>query len=106
MTEEIEQLDVSGILGEEAESDPTRRIHANQDLDMAGIEVIGFDMDYTLALYHQEAMDTLSVQLTVDKLIARGYPETIREIELDQEFIIRGLVVDKETGNIFKMTAV
>ncbi len=105
MTEETEQLDLSAILGEEIESDPTRRIHANQDLDMAKIEVIGFDMDYTLALYHQEAMDTLSVQLTVDKLIDRGYPEEIRQIELDHEFIIRGLVVDKESGNIFKMTA-
>ena len=101
-----EQLDLSGILDERPESDPTRRIYANQNLDMSKIEVVGFDMDYTLAMYHQQAMNELSIQATVDKMIgSRGYPEDIREAKLDHDFIIRGLVVDKETGNIFKMDA-
>lgn len=99
-------LDLTAILDEQLQSDPTRRVYANRNLDMARVEAIGFDMDYTLAQYHQQAMDELSIRVTVDKLIAkRGYPEEIREARLDLSFIIRGLVIDKETGNIFKMDA-
>lgn len=99
-------LDLGRILDEQSQSDPKRRIYANRNLDMSKIDVIGFDMDYTLAQYHQHAMDELSIRMTIDKLIQkRGYPEEIREARLDHAFIIRGLVVDKETGNIFKVDA-
>ena len=30
------------------------RVFCNRNLRMDSIEVIGFDMDYTLALYHQD----------------------------------------------------
>lgn len=97
-------LDLSAILEARPPSDPARRIYTNRNLDMGTIEAIGFDMDYTLAQYHQRAMDDLSVRLTVDKLIANhGYPDEIREIPVDFDFIIRGLVVDKDTGHIFKL---
>ncbi|MEE2789723.1 MAG: HAD-IG family 5'-nucleotidase [Myxococcota bacterium] len=106
MSNEAPSLDVASILEERPESDPTRRIYANRNLDMSSIEVVGFDMDYTLAAYNQEAMNELSIRATVNKLIQnKGYPEEIREARLEQAFIIRGLVVDKETGNIFKMDA-
>ena len=36
--------------------------------------------------------------------MVEGYPEALRQVTLDQNFIIR-LVVDKELGNIFKMDA-
>ncbi len=67
------------------------------------IEVVGFDMDYTLAMYRKEAIEGLAAAATVDKLIARGYPTSLRSIEYNSEFVIRGLVVDKRTGNLFKM---
>ena len=63
-------------------------------------------MDYTLAAYHQREMDRLSIETTIEKLISnKGYPEALRQVPLDQNFIIRGLVVDKELGNILKMDA-
>ena len=31
------------------------RIYVNRDLRLDKIEMVGFDMDYTLALYHQDA---------------------------------------------------
>ena len=47
--------------------------------------MIGFDMDYTLALYHQGKLEQLSIQCTLDKLIAkRGYPEEIRALDYDR----------------------
>lgn len=99
-------LDLSSILQSRLPSDPTRRVYTNRNLDMAAIDVIGFDMDYTLAQYHQGPMDELSVRMTVEKLIANhGYPEEIREIRTDASFIVRGLVVDKQLGHVCKIDA-
>ncbi|MEE2643426.1 MAG: HAD-IG family 5'-nucleotidase [Myxococcota bacterium] len=97
------RIDLSMILESSEPSNPNRRIYTNRDLQMEEIEVIGFDMDYTLAQYHQRALDELSVALTLEKLLARGYPEHFRSIQIDHDFIIRGLIVDKETGHIFKL---
>jgi 5'-nucleotidase len=79
------------------------RVFANRNLHLAEIEWIGFDMDYTLAIYVQSEMDALSVRLTVDRLIPRGYPEFLRSLKFDTNFPIRGLLIDKERGNILKL---
>lgn len=80
-----------------------RRIYVNRNLRMDEIELIGFDMDYTLALYHQRNLESLSIQCTLGKLIEkRGYPELIRTLDYDPAFAVRGLVVDRRLGNIFK----
>lgn len=81
----------------------SRRIFTNRDLAFDQISVIGFDMDYTLALYRQDQLEALSIRCTLDKLVARGYPEALREMKDDPAFAIRGLVVDKKFGNIIKM---
>jgi HAD superfamily 5'-nucleotidase-like hydrolase len=100
----LDATDFGAILGPAVPRDPTRQVFVNRNLNMARIETIGFDMDYTLAPYHQHAMDALSIQMTVRKLIEnKGYPAEIHDARLDHAFIIRGLAVDKETGNIFKM---
>ena len=71
---------------------------------MSQIDWVGFDMDYTLALYRQAEMDRLSIAATVAKLVARGYPRQIAEIPYVLDFAIRGLLVDKRLGNVLKMT--
>jgi hypothetical protein len=58
----------------------TRRIFVNRDLRLTGAAYIGFDMDYTLAIYDQPEMDHLSIQATAQKLVKRGYPEHILDI--------------------------
>jgi HAD superfamily 5'-nucleotidase-like hydrolase len=60
-------------------------------------------MDYTLALYRQEEIERLSLRTTTDKLVARGYPEVLRDATTDPRFAIRGLMVDRKLGNIIKM---
>lgn len=97
-------VDLAAILQAPPRSNPERKIYTNRNLNMARIDAIGFDMDYTLAPYHQHAMDELSIRMTVTKLIANhGYPEEIRDARVDHAFIIRGLVVDKELGHILKL---
>jgi 5'-nucleotidase len=81
-----------------------REIFVNRNLRMDRIEAVGFDMDYTLAMYHLVRLETLAFRMTLARMIeSRGYPAAIGALQYDPEFVIRGLVVDKLHGNIFKM---
>lgn len=80
-----------------------KRIFVNRDLHLTGAEWIGFDMDYTLAIYDQQQIDRLSVDATVRKLIARGHPAYLADVIYDTRFPIRGLLIDKRFGHILKM---
>jgi HAD superfamily 5'-nucleotidase-like hydrolase len=76
----------------------------NRHLKLSGIDWVGFDMDYTLAIYNQTEMDSLSIQGTISKLSARGYPEDVfRRIRYPVHFPIRGLLIDKRFGHVLKM---
>jgi 5'-nucleotidase len=82
----------------------SRQIYVNRNLRMDKIELVGFDMDYTLAIYHLRRLEDLAFQLTLARMIeTMGYPADVGGIRYDPEFVIRGLVVDKQHGNIFKM---
>ncbi|MCB9650766.1 MAG: HAD-IG family 5'-nucleotidase [Deltaproteobacteria bacterium] len=84
--------------------DPTRRIFVNRNLRLEQIRQIGFDMDYTLAPYVKRNLEALSFQLTAERMVkVLGYPEDILNLPYDKSFVVRGLVVDKRFGNIFKM---
>ncbi len=89
--------------GLETEAPSERRIFTNRDLNFDSISVIGFDMDYTLAIYRQDAIEAKSIESTTAKLIARGYPAALGEVPNDPQFAIRGLMVDRKLGNVIKM---
>jgi 5'-nucleotidase len=101
------ETQLAAILGESStEIDVARRdrIFCNRNLRMDSIELIGFDMDYTLALYHQARLETLSIELTLSKLVEKhGYPDEIKALHYDPQWAIRGLMVDRAAGNVFKM---
>ncbi len=80
-----------------------RRVFCNRNLRLNGIAWVGFDMDYTLAVYDQAEMDNLSIRATIAKLISRGYPAFIANVPYPTEFPVRGLVIDKRFGHILKM---
>ena len=79
------------------------RVFVNRNLRMSGIEWVGFDMDYTIAIYNQAAMDALSIELTVERMVKRGYPAYLKQLSYDTRFPIRGLLIDKRHGHILKM---
>ena len=60
-------------------------------------------MDYTVARYQKINLENLAHTLTIEKLIRRGYPQEILELKYDPKFVIRGLTVDKQLGNILKL---
>ncbi len=49
-----------------------RQIFVNRNLRMDRIEAVGFDMDYTLAVYHLQRLETLAFDMTLARMIAGG----------------------------------
>lgn len=79
------------------------RIFCNRNLRLDRIRHIGFDMDYTLAIY-EEAMEHLQAEMALDRLVSKyGYPAAFLAARYEPGFAIRGLAVDKAHGNVFKM---
>jgi len=82
----------------------SRQIYTNRALRLDQISMVGFDMDYTLAVYSMRHIEELAFRMTLERLVERrGYPALLSSITYDHEFVIRGLVVDKDHGNLFKM---
>lgn len=69
---------------------------------MGSIRAIGFDMDHTLVPYNRETFETLAFRETLKKFISAGYPEELSTLEFQPSFAIRGLLVDRERGNLLK----
>lgn len=82
---------------------PSRRIYCSRTLRLDQVDAVGFDMDYTLAIYRQAEMDRLSIDLTLARLVEMGYPERLLGLQCDPSFAVRGLLVDTKLGNILKM---
>jgi HAD superfamily 5'-nucleotidase-like hydrolase len=80
-----------------------QRVFVNRNLRLSEVDWVGFDMDYTLAIYNQPEMDGLQIQATLPRLVARGYPEFLRDLRYDISFPIRGLLIDKKLGHVLKM---
>jgi HAD superfamily 5'-nucleotidase-like hydrolase len=82
-----------------------RRVFCNRDLRMDSLRYIGFDMDYTLALY-KRSMEFLQAELVLKGLVSKmGYERAVLAVKYDPDFAIRGLSVDLEHGNVFKMNS-
>jgi hypothetical protein len=89
---------------ERPQIDRARQIFVNRNLRMSRIELVGFDMDYTLAIYHMRRIEQLSFDMTLAKLVSEyGYPPEIAQVQYDHQFVMRGLAVDKLNGNLLKM---
>ena len=84
--------------------DSKNKIFVNRTLNMNSIKLIGFDMDYTLVTYNVPAFEEKAYSIIIRKLIKDfGYPEEISNFKFDKDFIIRGLVIDTESGDFLKV---
>jgi len=99
-----QRLPISDLppIAQQGELPPLSRIHCNRDLRLDQIQLIGFDMDYTLAIYDQTAIDRVSIEATSQKLVAMGYPDRLLHMPFKANFPIRGLLVDRKLGNVLK----
>jgi HAD superfamily 5'-nucleotidase-like hydrolase len=76
---------------EHREVERSREIFVNRNLRLGNVDLVGFDMDYTLAIYHMRRIEQLSFDMTLAKLV------------YDHHFVMRGLAVDRAHGNLLKM---
>jgi 5'-nucleotidase len=103
---ELEQLSLPHVdMHARPQSAPerARRVFCNRSLRLDRINWVGFDMDYTLAIYDQPEMDKLTIRAALPKLTARGYPASLAEIDFQHDFAVRGLMVDAKLGNVLKL---
>lgn len=80
------------------------KVYVNRTLNLKRIRYIGLDMDHTLIRYHSEEFEKLSHSVMKEKLVkGKSYPEAVRSLPFDYNLAIRGLVVDRERGNLLKL---
>ncbi|XP_072027120.1 cytosolic purine 5'-nucleotidase-like isoform X2 [Amphiura filiformis] len=80
-----------------------KRVFVNRSLMLEKIKYFGFDMDYTLAVYKSPQYETMGFNLTVERLVAIGYPQELYNNEYDPSFPVRGMLFDKHLGNLIKV---
>ncbi len=79
---------------------PGRDIFTNRTLNLRSIKAIGYDMDYTLVHYKVDAWERRAYEHLQRRLAAAGYP--VHDLSFDESFVIRGLILDLELGNVVK----
>ena len=76
------------------------KVYANNYVDLAKVDTIGFDYDYTIVSYSEELLD-LIYDMALNRLVtSRQYPAEMLDsgMKFDPFFSIRGLAVDIKTG--------
>jgi HAD superfamily 5'-nucleotidase-like hydrolase len=82
----------------------SQKVYVNRTLNLKKIKYIGLDMDHTLVRYNSENFERLSHSIIIEKLIKnKGYPEALKKLQFDYDYAIRGLVIDREKGNLLKL---
>lgn len=77
-----------------------RGIFCTRTLNLRSISAIGYDMDYTLIHYNVMAWEGRAYDYCLDNLRSMGFP--VDGLSFDPDLVIRGLVIDKENGNLVK----
>lgn len=80
------------------------KVYVNRTLNLRKIRYIGFDMDHTLVRYNTSAFEKKTHEIVLEKLVALGYPKAVLELPFNYDLAIRGLVMDKERGNLLKVS--
>lgn len=81
-------------------AEPQRQIFCNRTLNLRSIQAIGYDMDYTLVHYKVAAWEGTAYRFIQERLSNSGFP--VDELSFQPDLVNRGLVIDRELGNIVK----
>ena len=77
-----------------------RGVFCNRTLNMRSVKAVGYDMDYTLVHYKVDAWEHRAYAHLKERLLALDWP--VADLVFDPEFVIRGLIIDRELGNVCK----
>lgn len=84
--------------------DSTPKVYINRTLNLRKIRYLGFDMDHTLIRYDSRAFEGKMHDLVLEKLANAGYPAEVKQLPFEYDLAIRGLVMDKQMGNLLKVS--
>ncbi|KAH9766602.1 HAD-superfamily hydrolase subfamily IG 5'-nucleotidase [Citrus sinensis] len=87
-----------GIPSPSSARNSPRGIFCSRTLNLRSISAIGYDMDYTLM--HYNAWEGRAYDYCMVNLRNMGFP--VEGLAFDPDLVIRGLVIDKEKGNLVK----
>ncbi|KAI3686952.1 hypothetical protein L1987_80642 [Smallanthus sonchifolius] len=102
----LQAIEAEGLLNHLGIQDPSssrhspRGIFCSRTLNLRSISAIGYDMDYTLMHYNVMAWEGRAYDYCMGNLKKVGFP--VDGLSFDPELVIRGLVIDKEKGNLVK----
>ncbi|XP_039071346.1 5'-nucleotidase domain-containing protein 4-like [Hibiscus syriacus] len=89
-----------GITSPSAARFSSRGIFCRRTLNLRSISAIGYDMDYTLIHYNVMAWEGRAYDYCMENLKNMGFP--VEGLSFDPDLVIRGLVIDKQNGNLVK----
>lgn len=89
-----------GIPAPDSARHSPRGIFCSRTLNLRSISAIGYDMDYTLIHYNVMAWEGRAYDYCMENLKNVGFP--VDGLAFDPNLVIRGLVIDKEKGNLVK----
>ncbi|BAT76979.1 hypothetical protein VIGAN_01505600 [Vigna angularis var. angularis] len=89
-----------GIPSPSSSRNSPRGIFCSRTLNLRSISAIGYDMDYTLIHYNVMAWEGRAYDYCLENLRNMGFP--VDGLAFDPNLVIRGLVIDKENGNLVK----
>jgi len=81
---------------------PERGVFANRTLNMRSVELVGYDMDYTLIHYNVDVWERAAFEAACDHLATLGWP--LENLTFDPDRFTIGLLFDLELGNVVKAT--
>src|SRR5205809_6889416 len=84
--------------------DPSSFLIPIRALDLGSIDAVGFDLDHTLALYDDHAVNVIAATETVPILESVGHPGAVFPTE-NITSSARGLSMDLRHGNVIKISA-
>ena len=93
--------DALAALGGARPADASAKVFCSRSLNLRGISVIGYDMDYTIVHYKWREWELLAYECTKRVLEEIGFP--VADLEFDKDLACRGLVIDKDRGNFLKI---
>ena len=71
---------------------------------LAEYDLIGFDLDHTFVRYNVRKLEKLCWDILTAHLVSRcGYPESLKEIQFDPTFAMKGLILDAIHGNVIAL---
>lgn len=97
----------SSVNNNNSNSDPHdmySKIYSNHYLNLSDVNVIGFDLDYTLVNYTEELQHLIYTLARNNLVSINGYPKELLGCRFDPQFAIRGLSVDTRHGVLCKLS--